>query len=271
MEDIPSRAPVSLFVGHSVPPIDHLGLCALAAGRDQVETGNREDFRLRKNDMAVQDLQREHPTFDDYREVASSRGNDRVHRFSRTERLLHWWVVIMLSSALLSGIAMGDEAESGSLLRLHIGSVVLIGVGGVLALFFGDTMAVLRSTKDLFMFDRTDVSFVSHTIRHPLHLGHARWGKFNIGQKLLAWALVGSVAAIIVTGINSWSAGEGAAGPHAAAVGVAVALLGAHVFMAVVNPSTRPALPGMIFGHVRRSWAATHHPAWLERQNRNRQ
>ena len=38
-----------------------------------------------------------------------------------------------------------------------------------------------------------------------------------------------------------------------------------HVFMAVVNPATRPALPGMVFGRMRRSWAARHHRAWLHR------
>ena len=77
-----------------------------------------------------------------------------------------------------------------------------------------------------------------------------------------------SLAAIILTGIHSWSVGEGASGPHAAAVAVALALLCAHVFMALINPATRPALPGMIFGHVRRSWAAKHHAAWLEDQDR---
>jgi formate dehydrogenase subunit gamma len=192
----------------------------------------------------------------------------RVHRFGRTERLLHWWVVVMFAAALLTGIAMGDESESGSLLKLHIGSVALIGIGFVVALVVGDSRAVLSSAKDLFIFDRTDLKFVVNLFSHPGQSGHVRWGKFNIGQKILAWTLVASVAAIIVTGINSWSAGEGASGPHAAAVAVALVLLGAHVFMALINPATRPALPGMIFGSVRRTWAAKHHPAWLEEHDR---
>lgn len=220
--------------------------------------------------MAIQELHAEplSPLEDDHG-LATEEG-DRVHRFGLTERLLHWWIVAMFSAALLTGIAMGDEAESGSLLNLHIGSVVLIGVGIVLALVFGNSLAVLRSARDLLLFDRTDVRFVTNLVRHPGQVGHVRWGKFNIGQKFLAWALVGSVAAIIVTGINSWQAGEGASGPHAAAVVVAIVLLGAHVFMALVNPTTRPALPGMIFGNVRRTWAANHHPAWLEEQDRRR-
>jgi cytochrome b subunit of formate dehydrogenase len=127
-----------------------------------------------------------------------------VARFGRTERFLHWWIVVMFSCALLTGVAMGDEAESGSLLRLHIGSVVLIGVGVVMALVFGDTMAVLRSARDLFLFDRTDVDAVSRALGHPgPGHGDVRWGKFNLGQKVLARSLVASLAALILTGINS--------------------------------------------------------------------
>jgi len=195
--------------------------------------------------------------------------HDRVARFGITERLLHWWIVALFASALLSGMAMGGEAESGPVLNLHIASVILIGIGVVVALVFGNTMAVLRSAKELLTFDRTDVSFVRNAIRHPSHRSHVRWGTFNIGQKALAWSLIASLSAVIATGINSWSSGEGASGPHAAAVLVTLALLTGHVFMAVVNPSTRPALPGMIFGHVRRGWATEHHAAWLEEQDRN--
>lgn len=219
--------------------------------------------------MAIQDLHHQSRPLDQAHR-SGSRDDDRIHRFGVTERLLHWWIVAMFGAALLTGLAMGDEAESGSLLRLHIGSVVLIGFGIVLALVFGDTMAVLRSAKDLFVFDRTDLSFVATMVRHPGQAGRTRWGKFNTGQKMLAWSLLASLAAIIVTGINSWAVGEGASGPHAAAVAVALALLGAHVFMALINPTTRPALSGMILGHVRRSWAAKHHPAWLEDQDRTR-
>ncbi len=162
---------------------------------------------------------------------------------------------------------MGDEVESGPLLQAHIAAVVLIGAGVVVALIFGNTMAVLRSTRDLFIFDRTDVACVVGSLRHPFHREPIRWGKFNIGQKFLAWSLLGAVAALIVTGINSWSAGGETAGPHAAAVVVSLVLLGAHVFMAILNPSTRPALPGMIFGRVSRSWAAKHHSKWLEAED----
>lgn len=39
---------------------------------------------------------------------------DRVHRFTSTERILHWWVVATFSIALLTGVARGGEVESGT-------------------------------------------------------------------------------------------------------------------------------------------------------------
>jgi len=244
------------------------GLCPLVGKQGSDETRRRDGARFRRGQgMVIQDTYR--PQIDD-REPVISGSEDRIERFGVTERLLHWWIVVMFTSALLSGIALGDEAESGPVLNLHIASVVLIGIGVLVALVFGNTMAVLRSAKDLLIFDRTDVSFVLNAIGHPSRRGHVRWGKFNIGQKVMAWSLIAALSAVVITGINSWSSGEGASGPHAAAVLLTLALLTAHVFMAVINPTTRPALPGMVLGHVRRSWAAEHHAAWLEQADRKR-
>jgi len=87
---------------------------------------------------------------------------------------------------------------------------------------------------------------------------------FNPGQKLLAWALTLSLIVVVVTGIQAWPAHTGEGGLHGSAVVLTALLLGAHLFMAIVNPTTRPALAGMAFGRVRRSWAAEHHRAWLD-------
>jgi formate dehydrogenase subunit gamma len=187
-----------------------------------------------------------------------------VARFGRTERFTHWWIVLMVVVALVTGLAIGDESRSGVLLWLHIASVALIVVGLAVAALFGDRAALFGSARELFGFDVRDRAWLVARIRHPLQRHrHPRWGLFNTGQKVLAWALTVSLVSVVVTGIVSWrSGGEG--GLHAPAIVVTVILLAAHVFMAVVNPSTRPALAGMVLGRVRRSWAATHHPAWLD-------
>jgi len=193
---------------------------------------------------------------------------ERIFRFALSVRLMHWWIVATFATALLTGVAMGSEMEGGSLFHLHVAAVSAMGVGFLVALIFGNSMAVLRFVRDAFVPERCDVEWVYKILRRPFHRTDVRWGKFNLGQKGLAWMMLGSLTAIIVTGINSWHTGGDASGPHSAAVVVAIVLLSVHVFMAVVNPITRPALPGMVFGSVRRSWAVHHHAKWVDDEDR---
>ncbi len=200
----------------------------------------------------------------------ASSGTEWVPRFGVTERFAHWWTVLMVATALGTGLALGDEgAESGLLLTAHWAAVVLIGVGLLAALVFGNTRALLRATWRLFSVDSRDATWVRVHLRHPFGGDdHGDYGMFNPAQKALAWALSGAVVAVIYTGIQSLSAGgEDSAGPHAAAVVVAMVLLGAHIFMAALNPATNHALVGMVFGRVHRSWAAKHHSGWLKDQS----
>jgi formate dehydrogenase subunit gamma len=189
-----------------------------------------------------------------------------IFRFALTVRLLHWWIVATFAAALLTGLAMGSEMENSGLFHIHVAAVVAMGGGFLVALIFGNTMAV-EFLRDAFVPDRSDFEFISRMISHPFHRTGVRWGKFNLGQKGLAWMMLASLATIIVTGINSWHTDGDAAGPHLTAVIVALILLSIHVFMAVVNPITRPALPGMIFGRVNRSWAVHHHAKWVDTQD----
>ncbi len=192
------------------------------------------------------------------------RDSNTIFRFGLSERLLHWWTVMTFAVALLTGLAMGSEMENGGLFHFHVAAVIAMGVGFVVALVFGNTMAVLRFVRDAFIPQRSDFEFVVPVVSRPFRRSGVKWGKFNLGQKGLAWMLLASLTAIIVTGINSWHSGGDAAGPHSAAVIIALILLSVHVFMAVVNPATRPAFPGMVFGRVKRSWALHHHAQWVE-------
>jgi formate dehydrogenase gamma subunit len=196
------------------------------------------------------------------------RDSNTIFRFGLTVRLLHWWIVATFATALLTGLAMGAEMENGSLLHLHVAAVIAMGGGFVVTLIFGNTIAVLRFVRDAFLPERSDFEFVARIVSRPFHRTGIRWGKFNLGQKGLAWMMLASLTAIIITGINPWHTDGDAAGPHTTAVIIALILLGVHVFMAVVNPVTRPALPGMVFGRVKRSWALHHHAKWVEDEDR---
>jgi formate dehydrogenase subunit gamma len=193
--------------------------------------------------------------------------DDWVPRFGLTERFAHWWTVLMVAIALVTGLTLGDDgAEAGLPLTVHWGAVAMIGVGLLAAAVLGDTRALLRAIRALFSFDRRDVTWIRDHVRHPLGGGeHGEYGMFNPAQKGLAWALSIAVAVVIFTGIQALRAGgDDAGGAHAAAVIVAMVLLGAHIFMAVINPASNHALHGMVFGRVRRSWAAQHHGGWLK-------
>ena len=205
-----------------------------------------------------------------HRNLPASVHNDSetIFRFGLTVRLLHWWMVATFAVALLTGLAMGSEMENGSLFHLHVAAVIAMGSGFVVALIFGNTMAVLRFVRDAFLPERSDFEFIARVVSRPFHRTGVRWGKFNLGQKGLAWMMLASLTAIIITGINSWHTDGDAAGPHTTAVIIALILLGVHVFMAVLNPVTRPALPGMVFGRVKRSWALHHHAKWVEDEDR---
>ena len=171
----------------------------------------------------------------------------------------------MVSAALLTGLVMGDDGASGPILWMHAGAIALIVAGLAAAVLVGDRRALLRSTGRLFRLDRRDARWLRDRVRHPAERGpEPSWGMFNPGQKLLAWALTASLTTVVLTGILAWSAHTGEGSLHGAAVVLTAILLGAHLFMAIVNPATRPALAGMAFGRVPRSWAAEHHRAWLD-------
>lgn len=191
-----------------------------------------------------------------------------VHRFGITERFAHWWTVAMVGIAIVSGLALGDERGSGPMFTVHVGAIVLLAVGLTGALVLGDHRAVLDAGRRLFTFERGDLAWFTEHGRHPF--GHAHpdpSGMFNPAQKVVAWGVATSLSGVILTGILAWMSNPGG-GLHGALVVVTGVLLGAHIFMAVINPVTRPALNGMVFGRVRRSWAAHHHEGWLNELDR---
>src|SRR5664279_4116476 len=63
--------------------------------------------------------------------------DDWVPRFGVTERLTHWWTMLMIATALLTGAGLGDNG-GGPLLIAHVLAVALLGVGLVVAMLVGD-------------------------------------------------------------------------------------------------------------------------------------
>ena len=51
-------------------------------------------------------------------------------------------------------------------------------------------------------------------------------------------------------------------GGHKLATIALCVLVAGHLYMALVNRATRPALRGMLTGEVDRDWAHKHYPRW---------
>lgn len=202
-------------------------------------------------------------TFD----VTVTSGGYWVHRFGPTERFAHWWTVSMIAIAVLTGLTMGDDGGSGPVFWIHAGAIALLAVGLVGAVLFGDRRALGRAVRELFVLEERDVRWLLATARHPVRRPpEPQWGMFNAGQKVLSWTLAVSVSALIGTGILAWI-NDGEGGLHPTFAIITGVLLTAHIFMAAINPATRPALNAMVHGRVPRPWAHKHHGEWLQEQD----
>jgi len=89
-------------------------------------------------------------------------------------------------------------------------------------------------------------------------------GKFNAGEKINFLVLSSTYPVYLCTGLLIWSgvAVYVAWLVHFSLAVVATPLIFGHIFMATLNPDTRPGLRGMITGFVDRAWARHHYHRW---------
>jgi len=89
-------------------------------------------------------------------------------------------------------------------------------------------------------------------------------GKFNAGEKLNFMVLSSTYPIYLCTGLLIWFDTSPYLSwlVHFSLAIVATPLLLGHIFMATVNPDTRPGLRGMITGFVDREWARHHYHLW---------
>lgn len=131
-------------------------------------------------------------------------------------------------------------------------------------LLFGNGRALSRTARELRRLDGDDRRWL-----HPARILTRRpappVGRFNAGQKLNARLALFGLIGLYLSGIYLIVFGRAAFGHlHGPFALLTTALIVGHIFMAVVNPSTRHALRGMTLGSVNRAWAEHHHPRWVE-------
>jgi formate dehydrogenase subunit gamma len=89
--------------------------------------------------------------------------------------------------------------------------------------------------------------------------------RFNAGQKVNFTLICVLLGVLYVTGVDTILAGTHHnlifGGHKLATIALCVLVVG-HLYMALVNRATRPALRGILTGEVDREWARKHYPRW---------
>ena len=189
-------------------------------------------------------------------------------RFSKTERTLHWANAAFFFFLLATGLILYLPSLSVAVGRRMIVQDVHFWSGiawvSVLAaiVVLGDRRGIVATAREVDRFDRDDLRWLAG--KQP-----APQGRLNAGQKVNAALTAAFTLLFLVSGLLLWFGERDTSWRFASTVVlhdglmyVSLALLLGHLYLAVINPSTRHALRGITTGSVSEEWAATHHPKW---------
>ena len=193
---------------------------------------------------------------------------ERVVRFDRTERWLHWTNATLFLILLATGMTLYIPSLSSLVGRrvllkdVHVISGVLLPVPLLLAYSGSWRAALRRDVRRLSRWSVDDRRWITSFGRK----GHASMGKFNAGQKLNAIFVAGCIPVLLATGsIMKWfnpfplAWRTGATFVHDWLALVLLVAITGHILKALAEPV---ALRAMVTGTVLRRHAERHHPRW---------
>jgi len=190
----------------------------------------------------------------------------RVLRFTRSERAFHWLVATAFFGMLASGVAMGKAGSFHNMMYAgHLASAGALVVGIAAIVLLGNRRSLTRSTRELSTIDALDREWLARAPAAVVkHSPQPPAGRFNAGQKLNFILVSLLLASLLVSGVGLLVTGSHPAIPalkaaHVVGAYTAALLVAGHLYMALINPSTRPALRGMISGWVDADWVRKHH------------
>jgi len=192
---------------------------------------------------------------------------ERIRRWTRTERAVHWihaaaFLILLGSGLCLYLPSLAEEVGRRPLLKqIHVYTAVAWTVALVVVVAVGDRRSLARDVREIDSFDADDRAFL---------LGrHVPQGRLNAGQKLNTIATAAFAILFAISGFFLWL-GERDTRFHLAnallvhdyLMYVSLVLFLGHLAFAVILPSTRHSLNGMTRGWVRADWARRRHPKW---------
>ena len=186
-----------------------------------------------------------------------------VRRFNTRERFFHWATMLVFLVVMVSGIGQvlgGTSSHHLGPLHGNLGVVLLIIFVINIITWFKDSL--FRNYDWIWL-----KSMGGYVSRNNVHLPA---GRFNAGQKIYYWLILGSFIALLVSAILMEQNGHG---PHTLAtrqsmmwsihglVGCfATTMVIGHAYLSILaNPQTAKVLWN---GFVSRSYAEEHHSRW---------
>ena len=193
-----------------------------------------------------------------------------VQRFTLTERLLHWvhasaFFVLLGSGLILYIPSLSTSFADRPLIKdVHFYTAVSWAGAMLLIALLGNRRSVLRTIREVDLFDRDDRRFLAG------HTGSPQ-GRFNAGQKVNVIVTAAFATLFFVSGMLLWLGGRntairlgGTIYLHDALMYLSVVIVVGHLYLALINRSTRHSLHGITLGTVREDWANAHHAKWLD-------
>jgi formate dehydrogenase subunit gamma len=191
-----------------------------------------------------------------------------VQRFTRTERLVHWVHAAAFFVLLGSGLVLYLPSLSTAIARRQLLMDIHLYTGWswagalILVALLGNRSALRRTVREIDLFDRDDRRFLRGHI-------HVPQGRFNAGQKVNVIITAAFAVLFFVSGMLLWIGQDdthirlgGTLYLHDALMYISVVIVIGHLYLALINHSTRHSLRGMTLGSVREDWARQHHAKW---------
>lgn len=197
-----------------------------------------------------------------------------IDRYSPWERLNHWITAITFLMLAFSGLALFHPSMFWftqffggptwtRILHPYIGVVMFVSFS-LLALKFWHHNLLTRN--DIVWLRRIGDVVRNREERLP------EVERYNAGQKLLFWTMIGTISVLLLTGIVIWRPWFAHYFPidivrlalllHAVCAFVIICGIIVHIYAGIWIKGT---LGAMVRGTVTRAWARKHHPGWYKR------
>ena len=202
---------------------------------------------------------------------------NRILRFHVPEKTLHWAIAIPFVICAATGLillAFFDLRAAGTS-RVALSWLHRIGGLGLMIL---PALSVLKNRRDY----RLHLKNVKHACTWTMNdfkwvvlAGPAALSRkiklpdqhqFYAAEKVIFIVGMCTYPLFVLTGVLLWLPGTNflAWVIHVGIALLAVPLIFGHIYMALINPSTRPGLSGMFSGYVDREWARHHYRTWYQ-------